>query len=109
MLAQPDGELVVLLEGTDIADAELDLSGFSAPAAIDVLDHVLSGSHDESSHRLYIAFEPANEESGETLFQPIGRRLLMAMRQGVIESCSPVLGEESAGFVVAFADPGRIQ
>lgn len=105
MLPQPDGDLLALLERTDIADAELNLSGFSAAAAIDVINHVLLSSVEEPSRRLYIAFEPATEQSGETLFQPVGRRLLSAMRQGIIESCSPVLRDNSAGFIIALSGP----
>lgn len=52
-----------------------------------------------------IRFDPAGPSSGETLFQPVGRLLVDAMKRGLISRCSPLAPKDGAGFVVEL--PGR--
>ncbi len=103
MLAQPNGEVLAVLDRNELADAELDLTGFSADAAIDVLQHVFDYSRHEPPRRLFIFFAAAIPGKSQTLFQPVGKRLVQALREGLITACNPTADDRRVGFVVLLA------
>lgn len=82
------------------ADAVLDLRGLDAAAALARLDALLT---DPGVSRTYLVrFDPAVGDGRETLFLPLGRRLLEARRAGTLSRCLPAA--DGAGYFIAF-DP----
>ena len=80
------------------AEAVLDLSGMPPDVAMQrieqlVLDPAPAGSY-------VIRFEGAADDGRETLFLPLGRRLLEARRDGTLSRCLPVA--DGAGYFIAF-------
>ena len=88
------------------ADYELDLTGVDVAHARVAIDHMLERQRFRDNPRtVVIRFDPAGPQSGETLFQPVGRQLVAAMKRGLVSRCSPLAPKEGAGFVVEL--PGR--
>jgi len=81
------------------AEYELDLCGIDLAHARASVERMLERSRFRRPRSVVVRFDPAGPTSGETLFQPIGRMLLEAMRAGVVARCSP-LPEGRAGFWV---------
>ena len=79
------------------ADETIDLSGLDADAALarveTLIDQAVPG------RRYLLRFDPARGDGRETLFQPIGRRLLEARRAGHLSSCLPA--SDGAGYLFA--------
>jgi hypothetical protein len=81
------------------ADAELDLRGLPAAHAMRAVEQVL---HDPSPAGSYlIRFDPAGDDGHETLFLPLGRRLLQARRDGLLQRCLPA--SDGAAYFIAFS------
>ena len=59
----------------------------------------------EAPRTVVIRIDPAGPDSGETLFQPVGRQLVAAMKRGLVSRCSPLAPKDGAGFTVEL--PGR--
>jgi hypothetical protein len=70
------------------AGAELDLRGLDRSRAIAKVEALLSGTRVGQTY--HIRFDAADGERGETLFLPIGRRLLEARRAGQLTRCLPL-------------------
>jgi hypothetical protein len=83
------------------ADAVLDLSGLEQEQAMDRVEALLGDPG--NVHSYLILFERATADGGETLFLPLGRRLLAARRDGVLARCLPIA--EGNGYYVAFTRP----
>ena len=81
----------------DSAEYELDLCGLDFPHAEASIDRMLERSRFRPPRSVVIRIDKASATSGETLFQPVGRQLIEAMKGGVISRCRP-LPEGSAGF-----------
>ena len=81
------------------ADHELDLRGIPRAAALQLVEHLLAAPEPAASY--LIRFDPAANDGRETLFLPIGRRLLQARRDGQIAQCLPAA--DGAGYFVAFS------
>ncbi len=88
-------------------DDVLDLRGMATPVAIDCLSRMLERCRFAPSRRLLVRIDPATATSGETLFLPVGRRLLEARRQGWVERFHPLPADAGGGFWVSLR--GRSQ
>lgn len=80
------------------AKAELDLRGLQQAAALARVAELLKLHGPAGSYR--ICFDPPTGDGAETLFLPLGRLLLDARRQGVLDSCLPL--SDGAGYFIAF-------
>ncbi len=83
----------------DSAEYELDLCGLDLAHARASVERMLERSRFRQPRSVVVRIDPASPVSGETLFQPIGRMLLEAMRAELVTRCSP-LPEGEAGFWV---------
>lgn len=82
------------------AEASLDLRGLSQESALSALEELLDGEPDAGSYE--IRFDPPSGDGRETLFLPVGRRLLAARRAGRLASCLPL--SDGAGYFIVFSD-----
>ncbi len=82
------------------ADVGVDLAGLDARMALAELEQVFR-DHSDSARSMIIKFPPATAQSGETLFQPVGRWLLEQRRKGRISKLENTLAL-GAGFYVEF-------
>ena len=84
-----------------LAEYELDLTGVDAEHARMAVERMLERQRFRDEPRsVVIRLDPASETSGETLFQPVGRQLLSAMKQGLVTRCSPLSVKDGAGFTI---------
>ncbi len=91
---------------TGPADYELDLTGVDAEHARVAIERMLERQRfREAPRSVVIRIDPAGPDSGETLFQPVGRQLVAAMKQGLISRCRPLAPKDGAGFTIEL--PGR--
>ena len=81
------------------ADAEFDLRGLTNDLAMQRVERLLDEAPD---HTVLIRFDAARDDGRETLFLPLGRRLLAARRDGRIKRCLPAA--DGAAYFVVFAD-----
>lgn len=95
-----DNPLEKLVFQSDDADAELDLQGLEVSEALQRVEDLLNTRN--SAHSFLIRFDAARADGRETLFQPLGRRLLQARRDGILSRCLPVA--DGAAYFIAFAD-----
>lgn len=84
----------------DTADALLDLQGMAADQAMLKVEALLQGPSATGSY--LIRFDPATQDGRETLFLPLGRRLLQARRDGRLRRCLPA--PDGAGYFITFAE-----
>ena len=90
-----------LLRARGLADYTLDLKGLDLAHALASIDRMVERQRFRSGERqVAIQLDPAGPESGETLFQPVGRHLLSLMRRSLIARCRPISGDGAAGFEV---------
>lgn len=80
------------------AEAELDLRGLPAHEALDQVESLLQAGADHQPSRVLIRFDPARGDGRETLFLPLGRRLLAARKAGQLRSCLPIA--EGDGYLI---------
>lgn len=83
----------------DDARAVLDLTGMPLTAAMQAVESLLETPGDIDSY--LIRFDPAGNDGRETLFLPIGRRLLQARREGRLNRCLPAA--DGAGYFIVLA------
>ena len=83
----------------DQAEYELDLCGLDRLHAEASVERMLERSRFRPSRSVIVRMDKASATSGETLFQPIGRQLVAAMKADIVSRCRP-LPEGSAGFWV---------
>lgn len=81
------------------ADREIDLCGLTNEEALRRIETLLADS--EHSGSALIRFDPASGDGRETLFLPLGRRLLAARRDGLLKRCLPV--QSGDAYFVEFA------
>lgn len=81
------------------AQALLDLSGVPSSEAMQRVEKLLSEPGAAASY--LIRFDAANADGRETLFLPLGRRLLQARRAGRLKRCLPAA--DGAGYFIEFA------
>ena len=82
------------------AESTLDLRGMSDELAMQQVERLINDGSDRKTW--LIQFDPATDDGRETLFLPLGRRLLEARRAGVIARCLPA--SDGAAYFIAFAD-----
>jgi len=82
------------------AEALLDLQGMPMEQAMLAVEQLLSKPDATKSY--LIRFDAATEDGRETLFQPLGRRLLQARREGRLNRCLPTA--DGAAYFITFAD-----
>jgi len=83
----------------DSAAYELDLCGLDRPHAEASVERMLERSRFRPPRAVIVRMDKASATSGETLFQPIRRQLVAAMKVKIVSRCRP-LPEGSAGFWV---------
>jgi DNA-nicking Smr family endonuclease len=82
------------------AEALLDLQGMPVEEAMQAVEKLLREPGLEKS--FLIRFDAAADDGRETLFRPLGRRLLQARREGHLSRCLPTA--DGAGYFISFAD-----
>lgn len=81
-------------------DHELDLRGKTTDEALQAVEALLHAPNPADSY--LVRFDPASDDGRETLFLPLGRRLLQARRDGHIKRCLP--SADGAAYFVAFKE-----
>ncbi len=101
-----DRELRRLTGRGSPAEYELDLTGVDGEHARLAIARMLERQRFRGEPRsVVIRLDPAGPTSGETLFQPVGRQLLQAMKKGLIARCAPLSVKDGAGFTIEL--PGQ--
>jgi DNA-nicking Smr family endonuclease len=83
----------------DSAEYELDLRGLDEAHARASVERMLERSRFRPPRTVTVAIDKASPTSGATLFQPIGRMLVEAMKAGLVLRCRP-LPDVGGGFWV---------
>lgn len=81
------------------AEAVLDLRGMTEQQAIQAVEELLD--HPPSAQDYQIRFDPPANDGRETLFLPLGRRLLQARRDGRLSRFLP--GPDGASYFIILA------
>jgi hypothetical protein len=97
-----DDELRRLTGFRDSAEYELDLRGLDLAHAQASIERMLERSRFRAPRTVVIRIEKPSATSGETLFRPLGRQLVAAMKGGLVRRCRP-LPQGDAGFWVELA------
>ncbi|MBT5051365.1 MAG: hypothetical protein HOM58_22920 [Rhodospirillaceae bacterium] len=93
----------------DSAEYELDLQGLDWPHAEASIERMLERSRFRPPRDVVIRIDPATATSGETLFQPVGRQLVDAIKAKTVARCRP-LPEGNAGFwVELIGNPNAVE
>jgi hypothetical protein len=82
------------------AEATLDLRGMTNEMAMQQVERLIADGGNKKTW--LIRFDPAIDDGRETLFLPLGRRLLEARRTGLIARCLPA--SDGAAYFIALAD-----
>jgi hypothetical protein len=77
-----------------------DLSGKGALEALAIVEAAIHDHRSQEEVRLWFSFPPPIPGEGETLFQPVGRRLRDAIKAGQAVRAMPALG---GGWIVRLA------
>lgn len=85
------------------ADAVMDLSGASVEQALASLHQMIERSRFGERRSVAVLIDPPKEGGGETLFQPVGRKLLEARKSGIIERLHALPARDGLGFYLSFA------
>lgn len=93
-----DIDLKRLLGYDDRAEYELDLRGLDLAHARESVSRMLERTRFRAPRSIIVRLDAAGPETGETLFQPIGRQLLEARRKGILEKLSPLPAHAGSGF-----------
>lgn len=96
----PERLLRRLAEAGSDADYELDLRGLDRAHAEESVRRMLERNRFTEPRSIRIRLQPPPEGGGETLFQPIGRLLLQARRNGLLSRLSPLPPEKGVGYRV---------
>lgn len=89
----------------DAAEAELDLRGLPANEALSQVESLLQATQARQPSSVRIRFDPARGDGRETLFLPLGRRLLEARKAGLLRSCLPT--PDGDGYLIMFRTEQR--
>lgn len=84
------------------AEYELDLTGLDLAQAGASIQRMLERSRFRAPRTVAVRLDPPAAGGGETLFGPVGRMLMEAMRAGRVTRCRP-LPEPGAGFWISLA------
>lgn len=80
------------------AEYELDLTGLDRPHAEESVRRMLERNRFTPARTIRIRLDPPPEGGGQTHFQPIGRMLLAARRDGLIAGLTPLSPETGLGY-----------
>ena len=84
----------------DSAEYGLDLCGLDLAQSIASVERMIERSRFQKPRTVIIKIDRATATSGETFFQPIGRLLIQAMKEGTVRHCRPHI-EAGSGFWVS--------
>ena len=84
----------------DSAEYELDLCGLDLAHSIASVERMIERSRFQKPRTVIIKIDRATATSGETFFQPIGRLLIQAMKEGTVRQCRPHM-ETGSGYRVS--------
>lgn len=82
----------------DHAEYELDLCGLDLAHATESVKRMLERNRFRPSRSVLVRLDPAGPDTGETLFQPIGRQLLAARKAGALTKLTPLPHHAGSGF-----------
>lgn len=82
------------------AQSQLDLRGMRNEQAMQSVEALLLSP--DAAGTYLIHFDAAADDGRETLFLPLGRRLLDARRSGLLARCLPA--SDGTSYFIAFAD-----
>jgi hypothetical protein len=99
----PEQAMHLLAADPDI-EAELDLRGLDAAAALAKLARLVDDPAGPGPLRYAVRIDPPVPGGGETLFRPVGRFLLDARKRGRIAAMAPLADPPGGGY---FVDLGR--
>ena len=85
-----DIDLKRLVGYDDNAEYELDLRGLDLAHATESVIRMIERSRFRVRRSIIVRLDPAGPDTGETLFQPIGRLLLDHRRKNALEKLSPL-------------------
>mgnify|MGYP001482371004 CR=1 FL=1 len=85
-----DIDLKRLVGYDDNAEYELDLRGLDLAHAKESVVRMIERSRFRAPRSVIVRLDPAGPDTGETLFQPIGRLLLEQRRKNALEKLSPL-------------------
>jgi len=94
MTGKGEADLSRLFGSDAKADAEIDLRGLDLIPALERLGHGLAHLRVRT---VRVLIDPASPTSGETLFQPVGRYLLEARRDGDVLAMQPLQAKDGRG------------
>ena len=89
-----------LLHKGDEAQADLDLRGLDRDAALERLRRLVDQRVAPGPVRYSVRIDPPKPGGGETLFHPVGRFLLEALRRERIARFAPLAEPPGGGFFV---------
>lgn len=93
---EPDDANALSTENLDVSQV-FDLNGKGAVEALALVEAALHDQRRDEEVRLWFRFDPPTPGGGETLFQPVGRRLRDAIKHGHAVRAMPAQG---GGWVV---------
>ncbi len=82
----------------DTAEYELDLCGLDLAHATESVKRMIERSRFRAARSVIVRLDPAGPDTGETLFQPIGRLLLDLRRKGLLAKLSPLPHFAGSGY-----------
>ncbi|MEQ9574093.1 MAG: hypothetical protein RLN77_00785 [Rhodospirillales bacterium] len=93
-----DVELKRLTGYDDAAENELDLRGLDLAHATESVNRMVERSRFRAPRSVVVRLDPAGPDTGETLFQPIGRLLLDLRRKGLLAKLTPLPHYAGSGY-----------
>ncbi|WP_157893685.1 hypothetical protein [Aquidulcibacter paucihalophilus] len=96
---EPEDANALSTENFDVSQV-FDLNGKGAIEALALVEAALQDHRREEEVKLWFKFDPPTPGGGETLFQPVGRRLRDAIKYGQAVRAMPAQG---GGWIVRLA------
>lgn len=92
------GELKPLFRDNNEAEYELDLRGLDMPHSVASTERMLERNRFRTPRSVRILIDAPDGEGGTSHFQPIGRLLLDARKEGILTGMSTLPPEDVLGF-----------
>lgn len=92
------GELKPLFRASSDAEYELDLRGLDQPHSVASVERLLERSRFRVPRSVRILIDAPDGAGGTSHFQPLGRLLLDARKEGILEQMSTLPPEDTIGF-----------
>lgn len=87
-----------LISGPDDAEYQLDLGGLDVPHATESVRQMLERNRFRAPRTILVTLGDPFPSSPQNLFQPIGRQLLEARRDGRIDAMKPITSDHGPGY-----------